>query len=430
MAVRKVLIAAIVCAGFYCSSAHSADISLTTQLSQSAEFNSNYFLQTNPPGLITVPISSLRVDGVARTPTGRLFGSADLSYQTYAGPGVADFIVTDALNKGARVALEQTEKETLYNLAASWRQQQAAPLQLAQTGIATIGGFITTTVLQGGLSHQLNASDRLSWQNNWTSSTFTTPGSVPFTDFSSIGDWTHQLSSNTAVIPSVNYEQLNYGGPSQTELKLWRFFLGVSYQYPGRFNFYASVGALVASASSQQITNPNQLSPTPTILLPSNVNNLTDGAVPFQPAIALPGAPVTSGVSASASDWLANLAATFFIDNTTQLILVAAQSVSPDSFGNIFKTDSVGAVLRKQLNHSSGLIFAADAARLASLGTVTDLYTTSATYNYQPLRDWNANVTYTFRQRYASGSGINQQLGSANSHGVIIGLRRDVTIIP
>ena len=138
----------------------------------------------------------------------------------------------------------------------------------------------------------------------------------------------------------------------------------MSYQYPGRFNLYASVGALVASASSQQITNPNQLNPIPTILLPSGLNSLTDGAVPFQPVVALPGAPVTSGVSASASDWLANLRATFFIDNTTQLILVAAQSVSPNSFGNIFKTDSVGVVLRKQVNYSTGLVFAADASRL------------------------------------------------------------------
>ena len=269
MAVRKVLIAAIICAGLYCSSARSADISLTSQLSQSAEFNSNYFLQTHPPGLTTVPISTLRVDGVARTPTTRLLGTADLSYQTYAGPGVADFIVAPALNKGARLSLEQTEKQTLYNLAAAWRQQQAAPLQLAQTGIANIGGFITTTMLQAGLTHQLNPIDTLNWQNSWTSTTFTTPNSVPFTDFLSIGDWTHQLSSTTAIIPSVNFEQLNYGGPSQTELKLWRFFLGMSYQYPGRFNLYASVGALVATASTQQITNPNQLNPIPTILLPS-----------------------------------------------------------------------------------------------------------------------------------------------------------------
>ena len=243
MAVRKVLIAAIICAGFYCSSARSADISLTSQLSQSAEFNSNYFLQTHPPGLTTAPISTLRVDGVARTPTTRLLGSADLSYQSYWGPGVADFIVAPALNKGARLSLEQTEKQTQYNLAASWRQQQAAPLQLAQTGVANIGGFITTSVLQAGLTHELNPIDTLNWQNSWTSTTFTTPNSVPFTDFLSIGDWTHQLSSTTAVIPSVNFEQLNYGGPSQTELKLWRFFLGMSYQYPGRFNLFASVGA-------------------------------------------------------------------------------------------------------------------------------------------------------------------------------------------
>ena len=132
----EVLIAAIICAGFYCSSARSADISLTTQLSQGAKFNSNYFLQTHPPGFNSRPISSLRVDRVARTPTSRLFGTADLSYQTYSGPGVADFLVTPALNKGARVRLEQTEQQTLYNLAASWRQQQAAPLQLAQTGVA------------------------------------------------------------------------------------------------------------------------------------------------------------------------------------------------------------------------------------------------------------------------------------------------------
>jgi len=360
-----------------------------------------------------------------------LFGSADLSYQTYAGPGVADFIVAPALNKGARVALEQTEKQTQYNLAASWRQQQAAPLQLAQTGIANIGGFITTTVLQAGLKHELTPSDTLNWQNNWTSTTFTTPNSVPFTDFLSVGDWTHQLSSTTAVIPSVNFEQLNYGGPSQTELKLWRFFLGMSYQYPGRFNLFASVGALVATASTQQITNPNQLNTIPTIFLPSGPDSLTAATV-FQPVVALPGAPVTSARSASASDWLANLRATFFIDNTTQFILVAAQSVSPDSFGNIFKTDSVGVILSKHVNYSTGLVFTADAARLTSASQVTDLYTTSATYNYQPLRDWNANVTYTFRQRYLSGS---TQLGftqasSANSHGLYIGVRRDVTIIP
>ena len=100
MAVRKVLIAAIICAGLYCSSARSADISLTSQLSQSAEFNSNYFLQTHPPGLITSPISTLRVDGVARTPTSRLFGTADLSYQDLCGSGGCRFYCRSGIEQG------------------------------------------------------------------------------------------------------------------------------------------------------------------------------------------------------------------------------------------------------------------------------------------------------------------------------------------
>jgi hypothetical protein len=117
MAVRKVLIAAFTCVGLYCSSARSADISLTSQLSQSAEFNSNYFLQTHPPGLTTSPISSLRVDGVARTPTSRLFGTADLSYQTYAGPGVADFIVAPAFNKDpVPSSIQRNRRSTIWRL--------------------------------------------------------------------------------------------------------------------------------------------------------------------------------------------------------------------------------------------------------------------------------------------------------------------------
>ena len=105
-----------------------------------------------------------------------------------------------------------------------------------------MGGNHYDDCAAGGINTPAQCKRRVSWQNSWTSSTFTTPNSVPFTDFSSIGDWTHQLNTSTAVIPSVNYEQLNYGGPSQTELKLWRFFLGVSYLYPGRFNLYAFGG--------------------------------------------------------------------------------------------------------------------------------------------------------------------------------------------
>ena len=58
---------------------------------------------------------------------------------------------------------------------------------------------------------------------------FTTPGSVPFTHFSSIGDWTYQLSSTRP--PSLRSIMSNstMADLSLIQLKLWRFMLGLSY---------------------------------------------------------------------------------------------------------------------------------------------------------------------------------------------------------
>jgi hypothetical protein len=422
--VRKSLIAACICVGLYSSGARAADITLTSQLSQSAEFNSNYFLATNPPGEVTSPISTLRVNALALTPTTRFNGTADLSYQTYFGPGVDNFIVTPALNKGARVTLDHTEKLTTYNVRAAWSQQQAAPLQLAQIGVATIGGFITTEVIQGGLRHELTPRDVLSWQNSFTSTSFSTPTSVPFTDLSTTGDWTHRVSTTTSLIPSVQYEQLNYGGTSNVEIMLWRLMMGMSFQPSARFSFYAQAGALVATARQSQNANANLSNIVSPIALPSNPDVLT-AAPAFQPAIFIPGgATVAQSGSASAVDWLANIRATYSFDSTTQVTLVAAQSVSPDSFGNIFKTDSVGVVLSRQVNYSTSLTFSADASRFTSIGTVQDFYTAAATYGYRFTREWDSAVSYTFRQRHSDTA------GSANSHGLFVLVRRDVTIIP
>ena len=200
---RRGIILASVCLAVCAPSVRAADITLTSQLIQTSDFNSNYFLQNNPPGEITAPVSTIRVDGIARTPTTRFQTTADLSYRSYFGPGTDAFIINDALDKIARVRLDHTEKLTTYNVGASWSQIQAAPLQVIQTGVATVGGFVNTTVVQGGLRHELSLRDTLTWQNSWTSVDFTSPVSVPFTDLSTTGDWTHRLTPTTAVIPSV-----------------------------------------------------------------------------------------------------------------------------------------------------------------------------------------------------------------------------------
>jgi hypothetical protein len=416
--VRKVITLAIICLGVSAPVALAADIRLTSQLIQTADFNSNYLLQNNPPGEITAPVSTLRVDGIARTPTTLFETVADLSYRSYFGPGTDTLVLNDALDKLARARLEQTDKLTTYNVAAYWSQRQALPLQVAQTGVATISGFINTTNVEAGVRHLLTPSDTLNWQNFYTTTDFTDPTSIPFTDFSSTGDWIHRLSPTTALIPSVQFEQLNYEGRANSEIMIWRLMMGINYQHPGRLTFNAAAGGLLATAR----TNASNVPSTGAIFLPSV----------FQPSgtIVLPSGivqsvPVASGqsTSASTSDWLANVRVTYNFDRTTALTLVAAQIVAPDSFGNIFKTDSAGFALRREVNYSTNLSLAGDFSRLTSVTTQRDFYTLAATYGHRLTREWDTSLIYTFRQRY-------DQTGSANSHSVFVLVRRDVTIIP
>jgi hypothetical protein len=420
--VRKIIILALVYAGLGACSARAVDINVTSQLIQSSDFNSNYFLQIHPPGAIIAPVSTLRVNSLARTPTMRFAATTDLSYRSYFGPGLDEFRVNDALDKGARAELEKTDKLTTYNFAASVRQAQASPLQLAQIGVSSIAGFVNTAVVQGGLRHELTLRDTLDWQNSYTSTTFTAPGSIPFTDFSSKGIWTRKLTPTIALVPSVQFEQLNYEGPAKAEVMLWRLMMGVRFEPSVRLSFYGEAGALLATARQNANVNVPVSNVVPSILLPSGPDVASLPA--FQPAIFLPGAPIAQSGSSSAADWLANLRVTYRFDPTTTLTWVAAQTVAPDSFGNIFRTDSVGLLLQRQINYSAYVSLAADASRFTSIGTVSNFYTAAATYGYRFTREWDASLTYTFRQREAS------TFGKANSHSILVFVRRDVTIIP
>jgi hypothetical protein len=393
---------------------------LTSQLIQTADFNSNYLLRNNPPGELTAAVSTLRLDGIARTPTTRLQTTADLSYRSYFGPGTEAFTVIDSLDKIGRIRLDQTEKLTTYNVGASWSQIQAAPLQVLQTGVATISGFVNTTVVQGGLRHELTPSDTLNWQNSWTSVDFTSSGgSIPFTDLSTTGDWTHRLTPTTAVIPSVQFEDLNYQGPAKSEIMLWRLMIGIRSEPSVRLSFNAAVGALLATAQANASAVSSGTTFLPSVFQPAGTTILPTGAL--QPVSILSGSGQSS--SASASDWLANVRVTYNFDPTTALTVVAAQIVAPDSFGNIFKTDSVGFFLQRQVNYSTSLSLFGDANQLTGVGTQRKFYDLGATYGYRLTREWDTALTYTFRQRY-------DQTGSANSHSIFVLARREVTIIP
>src|SRR5205823_7511996 len=108
-----------------------------------------------------------------------------------------------------------------------------------------------TTLGQAGVTHELTTRDTLSWQNNYTSTTFSATGQgIPFTDFSSTGNWTYRLNAQTAFIPSVQLEALSYEGAAKTEIRIWRLMAGIRQDVTESLSFTLSAGELFASAQA------------------------------------------------------------------------------------------------------------------------------------------------------------------------------------
>src|SRR5262249_15535832 len=128
--------------------------------------------------------------------------------------------------------------------------------------------------------------------------------------------------------------------------------------------------------------------------------------------------------SGSKADWIANILASYSLSSRDTVSLAAAQTITPDSLGIVRKFDNVGLVLGHRFDRYSGLALTTDYSHQPNLGAAaTDLYGAGITYDVHFLPEWSASVSYRFRQRVGFG-------GDANSHGIFMSVRRDVTIIP
>src|SRR5262245_27808528 len=123
--------------GASASGALAVDLVLRSSLSQTLAVDSNYQMLTRPLGDTYLPVSTLGCDAVARTPTMRFQTTVDLSYLSYFGPGAVNLV--PALNRGVVARFEKTFSLTTIKLAAARRFEQAQQLQLAETGVNTIG---------------------------------------------------------------------------------------------------------------------------------------------------------------------------------------------------------------------------------------------------------------------------------------------------
>lgn len=394
----KPIFLASLCLGLQATSAVAIDLSMKSTLTETLEVNDNYFLAPTPKKMIYRPMSTVAVDAVGKTPTMLYTMSGDFGYYKYLGPGAEHLATTDGTQKGVRFGVEQSGKvkgdKTFLN--ASWRQYDAAPAQLADTGVATITGQVTTSTLSGGFIRQLGLRDTLSWTTTGMSSEFTNSNSTPYVNLDNTGTWKHRLNPNNDIITLADYSWTVRDNAAKSETKYFRLMTGVDSRLTKRLSLTANVGAGIINSSQNNAAAAPVVNPIPVF----------GGS----------GSGTVTGLL-----WDVMLA--YRLQSTTKLSLTAAQNVAPDIDGRLSLRKSVGVTLDHDINSRSSLQFSGSFTNYTSIVNTYDFFTATAAYSYKIAKEWRSTLSYSYRQR-------NTDTNSVNSNSVMLVLIHDATILP
>jgi len=402
--VAKKLLFGVICLGLCTPGARALDWNIRSSLSESLEFNDNRRMAVNPPGNSYNSVSSLMFDARALTPTSVAGLVGNLRYLTFAGPGEEGS--KNTLDKDATFTFEKRAKLTTYNFITSWSQADAATIQLQETGVATVGGSVTTTTFGGGLRHELGPRDTIAWQTSYVSTEFTSPGSTPIASLTSTVDWTHRLSPITVLTPSLQFQRLNYDNAAQTEVTFWKATMGMNTELTKRLSFQAAAGGTLLSGEQ------------------NNVGVSANSAVP------------TSG---SVTGWLANAQLIYNPLATVRVVLTAAHTTAPNTFGQIKVSDTVGLYLSYDINTVSSLSLSGSVSQQSSAverasaqagSSATESLSASIAYSRRLAREWRTNLSYRYTQQSGNSIGIGNNNGDPRSNSVVFNITRDVTILP
>ena len=399
--VTKKLLVGIVCFGLFTPGARAVDWNIKSSLSENLEFSDNRKMATNPAGNSYNSVSSLMFDAKALTPTSSAAFIGNLRYLTFAGPGEANS--RNTLDKNVTATFTKRAKLTTYNFITSWSQADAATIQLQETGVATVGGSVTTTTFGGGLRHELGPRDTIAWQTSYVSTEFTDPGSTPIASLTSTVDWTHKLSPITVLIPSLQFQRLNYDNAAQTEVTFWKATMGMNTELTKRLSFHAAAGGTLLNGEQ------------------NNVGVSANSAVP------------TSG---SVTGWLANAQLIYNPLATVRVVLTAAHTTAPNTFGQINVSDTVGLYLSYDINTVSSLSLSGSVSQQSSAverssaqagSSATESLSAVVAYSRRLTREWRTNLSYRYAQQRRNS---NSDLARSNSNSVLFNITRDVTILP
>lgn len=388
------VVLAVICLGLQGTSAAAIDLTIRSSLSETIEANDNYFLTPVPKGMIYRPMSTIVLDAIGRTPDTRYALNTDLTYYKYLGPGAESMSETSGTAKGVMFNIDRSFKgKDSANFNVSWREQDIAPAQLADTGVATTAGQMSTLRLGGGFTRQASARDTFSLTAAGTSVDSTSATSSSFVALNTIGTWNHRLNPTNDLITLVDF---NWTVRSdQSETKFTRFMTGVDSKLTPRVNLRANVGAGFIEASG----NNSNVLPTAT------------------------SSPLVGGGGGSAVGLLWDVLLSYQLDRTTRASLTGGQSVTPDLLGHYSLRKSVGVTVDRDINRSSGLNFSGNFTNFTSTTGTYNYFTASVAYYYRLTKDWNSTLSYTFRERTSD-------VDSASSNGVMLVLKYETTILP
>ncbi len=395
---NRSLFFALLCLGALVTGAIAAEVSVTGRLNEVVDGSNNYFLNKDPSGYTGRSLSALNLQTLTVTPTTRYLLNSNFSYYKYFGPGAKDTTLTWGTPMSETFSLDHTEPLTKYHFDTSWQRSDVATTSLQQTGTASGRGTIDTYAANGGITRQLSQLDTVSLSTHGSTVSYSDPGQTPYVDFSATTSWYHQLTQTTKLIQSVYFDWFFSDNDTNTQRLFWQLTSGVETQLTKRLSIIGSLGWVFVNAY-QNATTPSFVS-----TITSATNSAPSNGGGFQPIIG------------ASNGWMGNLVVKYKPRYDTDMSFVATRAVTPTIYGQLQGIESLGTTLNYKINRASALGFAAQfshtkTAQANAAPTVSDFFTGSAIYSYQLNRDWNAKVSYTYRQKNDSSGLVRSNTG-------------------
>lgn len=384
-----VLLTSFLCLGALASKAVASDVNIRGSVNQTLTASDNYFLSNTPLGWTYQSYTNGTLDFLARTPDTQYLLNTNYSYFNYYGPGAQETTLRWGAPASARFSIDHTTLLDKYNLALSWTRSDIQTTLLAQTGqfqnFGTSGGqrgFLQTFSATGGVTHDVSRIDTVRWQAAASTNQSDDPSFTSYNDFNSSLIWTRPLSPTMTFTSSLYFDWFSQDDPAQSQRLLWTLSGTLSAQVTHRFTVNGSVSELFVNSWQN---NPGAASNT----------NLGFAFTPFTP---LTGA-------GHALNW--NAGFNYRLLKTTNVSMSFAEAIAPVITGQLQKSRSMSLAVSHQINNASSLSLIASVTQaVTSTSPQSQFFSAGVIYSYRLARDWNANLSYTYRQREDPTSGF------------------------